>query len=1127
MTDIPRMQNVRPPDAGERERALDPGRSFIVQAPAGSGKTELLTQRLLRLLAVVEQPEEILAITFTRKAAEEMKSRLLRALGEALAGTDAPEEEHRRRTMELARAALARDRRGGWNLLDNPSRLRLTTIDSFCAYLTRRMPWLSRFGGSPQVTDFPDELYREAVDRLLARLDGRGPEADALACLLDHLDNRPTLIRDMLVDMLARRDQWLRTVLDKRHEQARHQLEANLRACCQGLLQRLEQALAPWRDELFALARYAAGNLDGQENSPLAGLADCLENGNGEDASFPLWDRLLQLLLTTQGQLRRSVDRRLGFPAGRPGAAMKERMLELLSALAADDEAQAAMLAYRDRPASRYPDTGWEMLDALLELLPLAVVELFEVFRLTGQVDFVEVAGAAMRALGDEEHPEELLLQLDSRIRHILVDEFQDTSIVQFELLRRLTAGWSGDDGRTLFLVGDPMQSIYRFRQAEVSLFLRVCRHGLGQVRPQLLRLSANFRSQGGIVDWVNATFRRAFPPNEDSLRCAIPYSPAVASRPTDAERAVGLEVQLENDGEQEAGRVVALIRDYRRTRPDWSIAVLVRARSHLRAIVERLKAANIRFQGQDLDSLAERQSILDLRSLTRALLHPADRVSWLALLRAPWCGLTLRDLEAVVAGDRTRSLWELLAEDGAQGELFGRLSADGQERWQRIRPALERAMTWRGRVPLRRLVEATWLALGGPACVPPAELPDTARFFELLEEFDHGGDIRDFACFDRRLDQLFASPDPEADGRVQLMTIHKAKGLEFDVVILPGLGRTTQASARPLLNWLDHPDFGLLLASIRRADDPEPDRTYEAIQRIRQDRDREEITRLAYVAATRAKRRLHLFGQVREDGEGGLRPVAGSFLERIWPAVADQAALLPAAEVPGSEPRIRGGLLWRLPAGWKRPELAPPIDTRAITGQQPSGSSGEEPAGAQKVSLRAMEGKVVGTLVHRLLEQLPEQRPSRAELAAMVPAWEELLVQDGIPRHRRRAAASRVLQALENACHGRHWQRLFGDVSEVRVELALHGLVDGRLQHAAIDRCFVDADGCRWVVDFKTSEPARGESIDAFLAREAARYRRQLDLYLALIRLYDERRSVRAALYFPMIDHLLELDHD
>src|SRR3954468_7903565 len=116
---------ARPPvaDAADRERALDPRSSFIVQAPAGSGKTELLIQRVLRLLAGVERPEEILAITFTRKAAAEMRRRVLEALHAARAGVDPPEAPHKRLTFALAKAALARDRERGWRLLENPARL--------------------------------------------------------------------------------------------------------------------------------------------------------------------------------------------------------------------------------------------------------------------------------------------------------------------------------------------------------------------------------------------------------------------------------------------------------------------------------------------------------------------------------------------------------------------------------------------------------------------------------------------------------------------------------------------------------------------------------------------------------------------------------------------------------------------------------------------------------------------------------------------------------------------------------------------------------------------------------------------------------------------------------------------
>jgi hypothetical protein len=165
----------------------------------------------------------------------------------------------------------------------------------------------------------------------------------------------------------------------------------------------------------------------------------------------------------------------------------------------------AALRALQALPPEEYTDTQWKALESIVRLAPHAIAELQYVFAMRGQADFVEVGQGALRALGEEESPTDLLLALDYRIRHILVDEFQDTSFTQFDLLAKLTSGWEPSDGRTLFLVGDPMQSIYRFREAEVGLFLRARREGIGTVELATLTLSSNFRSQQGIVDWVNA----------------------------------------------------------------------------------------------------------------------------------------------------------------------------------------------------------------------------------------------------------------------------------------------------------------------------------------------------------------------------------------------------------------------------------------------------------------------------------------------------------------------------------------------------------------------------------------------------------------------------------------------
>ena len=192
-------------DASQRETAIDPGRSFCVSAPAGSGKTELLIQRYLSLLGRVERPEQILAITFTRKAAAEMRERVLQALQEAGLGTACP-SAHQQRTRALAEQALEADARGGWQLLRDINRMNIKTIDSFCGGLTRQMPILSRFGGQARVLDDASELYSEAAMELFQQLDSDHPVAADLAALMLHFDNNWERLQNLLRAMLARRD---------------------------------------------------------------------------------------------------------------------------------------------------------------------------------------------------------------------------------------------------------------------------------------------------------------------------------------------------------------------------------------------------------------------------------------------------------------------------------------------------------------------------------------------------------------------------------------------------------------------------------------------------------------------------------------------------------------------------------------------------------------------------------------------------------------------------------------------------------------------------------------------------------------------------------------------------------
>ena len=216
-------------DLHQRKLALDPAQSFIVQAPAGSGKTELIIQRFLTLLKFVKKPEEVLSITFTKKAANEMRARLIKALKNA--NDTEPESDHAKLTWQLANQVLQRDKELNWNLLSNPNQLRIQTIDSLCTFLTRQLPILSHLGSQPELADQPEYYYEEAVKEVLRHIEENYAWSDAIAKLLSHLDNDMNKMHQLLINLLAKRDQWLPYIIfDHDDESIRHQLENDLQA---------------------------------------------------------------------------------------------------------------------------------------------------------------------------------------------------------------------------------------------------------------------------------------------------------------------------------------------------------------------------------------------------------------------------------------------------------------------------------------------------------------------------------------------------------------------------------------------------------------------------------------------------------------------------------------------------------------------------------------------------------------------------------------------------------------------------------------------------------------------------------------------------------------------------------
>lgn len=952
-------------DASQRSRALTHNGSFAVTAPAGSGKTELLTKRLLTLLAYVEQPEEILAITFTRKAANEMRRRIVEALHNASLNAPA-EEPHKYELWQLAHAALQRDRDKGWNLLKNPNRLRLQTIDSFGMSLVRRMPLMSHLGTEAIIAEDTERLYQKASRQLLSRLDEDSEVATDIALLLTHLDNNTARVEGLLCRVLARREQWLRHLIGNSGNLGdfKHYLEDCLRELIEETLNRASNVFEPWAPQLMDIIHFVVQNLS--RECPESPLLPGLPQGNfpgTECERVAQWHAIADLLLTKSGSWRARLTKNEGFPAGAKSAD-KERFkqakagaLELIESLSEQAGALDVLLEIQALPSPVYDERQWLLLGALTNLLPLLVAELLLIFREQGVVDYQQITIASLDALGSSEAPTDLALLLDYRLKHILVDEFQDTASAQFSLLARLTEGWQPGDGRTFFIVGDGMQSCYGFRDANVGLFLAARQFGIGYAQLTPLELTVNFRSQQGIVDWVNRTFQTAFPEQDDIARGAVKYAGSLAYNQVQETDCVSFYACLDDPQRAlEANKVVELIQQARSDTPTDSIAVLVRNRRHLDTIIPQLQRANIEWIAVDIEPLAQQPLVSDLLALTLSLLSPTDDISWLAVLRAPWCGLSLEDLEIV--STMPFPLWQNFqpshgqqsnlcqpVEDAVEKGLtprpldqtLAKMTVDGQTRFQRMASVLEPALTQRARKPLRQWIEGIWLALGGPATAPSDNaLHQIEAYFELLERHEAGADIEDIAQFKTAVDGIYAKPamiedSSQAPQAVQIMTIHRAKGLEFDQVIIPGLDRYNPSRKGELLRWherLSATGESQLLISPLSAKGGDEDKLYRYLKREQSIKDRLENTRLAYVAATRAAKKLSLLANVKQHQETGTlsTPATDSLLHCIWNTVRDQAILLKPESVSRDdqqvEPEHADFHLTRLVSHWRPPQL-------------------------------------------------------------------------------------------------------------------------------------------------------------------------------------------------------------
>lgn len=1121
------------PDRLSRQEALDTSQSHHVEAPAGSGKTLLLAMRFLKLLGEVRRPEEILALTFTDKAAGEMRDRIIRYLKMARDGVP-PSDDLEAGILKLAARALKKQERFH-HILTSSNGLNVMTFHGFCHYLVRRAPLEAGVAPDCEILDeqdlplFVEEIVERAMKDWTEKPRSR-PERKALEGRLLAHNNNWRGLSDELKAVIASRDRFedlLREIREPSSSKVHAALHRRLRATVEASLANLSKAFRT--SELGAHWESFIGHLESRSAEICGHLPGTPPGTDWE--SLAAWKELADRLLTRAGKPRKNFGPAAGFYSGFSRTGWADMIRNL------GEEVSLMLHEVRSLPGAAEEPTDVDTLKDFILLSALCISAFHQACRKRHAMDFIGLEDAALRILR-EDFPTDLHLHLDCRIRHLLVDEFQDTSRNQWELVKRLCSGWEHGDGRTLFIVGDPKQSIYAFRKAEVRLFLEagegIPLPGRGKLPLRPLRLTTNFRSRGGLIDWCNDLFGNTVMINPNADADEVPFSGSLPAPGTAGESAISLSLftgESEHAKTEEArwlaGKTKQVLAE---TNGRKSIAILLFTRNRLHRYLQAFKEECVPLQVREGLLLAERPEILHLLQVARAVARPQDDLAWASLLRSPWNWFGKDFL--LEASRREGTGWrdKILA------------TATGRPEMTDLRRAIDHVLKRGGRDSLGRVVREFWEILDGPrltsALYGMAGVANCFRFFRVLEEVEQGVPQETLLRLESRLKTLYEPVDPLASrSPVAMMTVHGAKGLEFDIVFIPFLdwhplssgGQTPPAYLLERVPGTSG-EYLVAMGTDRRTGEPTP--LFRLLKKFQQDRRIGEAKRLFYVAATRAREALIMSG-IAERENGTVKAKGGSLLG--WVMSREQRNVADSATGSGPstgkvrieiDPGVDQGLPSRPSTSADLPEPFPlRAEKTPYVVVSPSALPVETavPA-AEEGKRRSPEGSALaarGTVTHRIL--------NRAICGASAPARvsvEKALISEGVPVESSSDMADDILKEVAGVLRDPMISRfLLEDTPVLRSEWAIEDSEDGQgIRSGILDLVVFDGTSW-WIIDFKTSRPS-DENLETFAQRQKDLYRPQLEAYRSMLgRARGVREEkIRAGIYLTAIKKWCEI---
>ncbi len=1114
-----------------QHQASDPGVSAWASANAGSGKTHVLTQRVIKLLLRGEDPAKILCITFTKAAAATMATRVFNTLAAWTALDDTaldaaiinigavPDELTRKRARQLFALAL-----------ETPGGLKVQTIHAFCTRLLHQFPFEAGVGAGFEVMD--DATQTQLLEKLslAVMLEGAAkpdtPIGRALASAI--AASADQTFRDLIREAVGRRDkltEWVARTgsADNAIAELSHALDIRDDESASDIDNQILQAsgIAPseWPDLQAVLATGSKTDQGQADKFRIAALAE----GREKLVSY------LSIFCTDKMQPRKSLATK----------AIRERHPEWVQRLE-DEQGRICALLEKRRAA--------ECRDRTRALLTVAdeVIRRYRREKMRrGLLDYDDLIERTLM-LFRHTSAAWVLYKLDLGINHLLLDEAQDTSPKQWEIVATLASEFTAGAGarsikRTLFAVGDDKQSIYSFQGAAPEKF-GVMRDDFrkafvgAELQWRDVKLLTSFRSGGIVLDAVDTVFSREIAyrglsssPEKtvhQALPSALPGSVEIwpLTVADDKREIIGWDAPF--DTALETSPQVQLARRIARHIAVWrsqggkpgDVLILVRQRGALfEAIIRALKAADIPVAGADRMVLTEQMAVMDLIALADALLLPEDDLALASVLKSPLFGLDDDALFEIAYGRGRQSLRAALsAKAGPMASVADTLD-------QLTQAALrESPFNFYARVLGSGEGRKKFLARLGPEA---NDAIDEFLNLALAYEKRETPSLQGFVAWLRAASAEVKRDMEMARDEVRVMTVHGAKGLEAHTVILADTTSRPEGSHPPRL--IDVPlqgGDGFVWAAAKDTDPPLVGQAREAALRIQAD----EYRRLLYVAMTRAEQRLVICGTSGPLKQDGTHPIPQDCWYRLIEDALVQSADVETVEVAAEDGE---GIVWRyrksLPhiaaaveakntkteadePSWLHENVAPdPIRALAIT---PSDADEIDIRG-KSATLERKQALLRGRLMHRLIQSLPDLPP-----AVRADAAREFLRRNAedLPAEECETIAAQALAILGDS----QFAPLFAPGSRAEVPLVgtLAGASRPLIVNGQIDRLVVTSEGVL-IADYKTNRPAP-TALDAV----PRPYKRQLALYRALLQRIYPGRTVRAALVWTEVPNLMEI---